>query len=219
MPKHTAFIFVNGEMRDPKQVLAQISPDDFIVAVDGGLAYVLTLGLQPKVLIGDLDSVKEENLNRLDGTSCEIIRFPLEKDETDLELAFTYVLEKGCKQICVAAALGGRLDQTMGNVFMLTHPDLTDCKVRLDDGVEEAFLVGRRSLIFGKAGDTVSLLPLSPKVEGVVTEGLAYPLRSETLWAHLTRGISNQMLGDQAVVSTSEGHLLCLHSRSNLELP
>ncbi|MGC8826157.1 MAG: thiamine diphosphokinase, partial [Anaerolineae bacterium] len=64
------------------------------------------------------------------------------------------------------------------------------------------------------AGDIVSLLPLSPVVEGIVTSGLEYPLRGEPLYMGPSRGVSNVMLGPEASVTIASGWLLVVHQRS-----
>ena len=59
----------------------------------------------------------------------------------------------------------------------------------------------------------MSLLPLTPEVEDVRTEGLLYPLAGETLVQSSTRGVSNAMTGPEARVTHGEGVLLLIHYR------
>jgi thiamine pyrophosphokinase len=59
----------------------------------------------------------------------------------------------------------------------------------------------------------VSLLPLGRPVQGVTTQGLKYPLDGDTLWPDKTRGISNELAGERAVVKIESGQLLCFHVR------
>ena len=52
-----AVIFVNGEFT-PSPVLEQvISPDAYIIAVDGGTRHAFRIGVVPHIIIGDLDSL------------------------------------------------------------------------------------------------------------------------------------------------------------------
>ena len=69
---------------------------------------------------------------------------------------------------------------------------------------------GETLKVYGRAGDTVSLIPLCGDAHGVTTEGLEYPLHSETLLFGATRGISNVLLGEMAAVTLEEGLLLCV---------
>ena len=122
-----ALIFVNGSLPDPQKVRFLLEPDDWLVAVDGGWYYLKALGLRPHLLIGDLDSVAAEDVAALEAQGVEIRRFPVHKDETDLELALLAVRAAGVTTLRVAAALGGRLDQTLANLFLLLLPELEDC--------------------------------------------------------------------------------------------
>ena len=58
----------------------------------------------------------------------------------------------------------------------------------------------------------VSLLPLSPTVEGVTTTGLAFPLEDEPLHQGPARGLSNVLTGTMATVTTRAGRLLVVHT-------
>ncbi|MBT7483683.1 thiamine diphosphokinase, partial [Candidatus Peregrinibacteria bacterium] len=115
-----AIIFINGDLPNLDAACKTIRDDDFIIAADGGTRHALTLGLLPSVVIGDLDSLDSVNWHVLDENRVEIIEYPQDKDETDLELALAYAIDSGYKQIRLIAALGGRLDQTLGNLSLLT---------------------------------------------------------------------------------------------------
>jgi thiamine pyrophosphokinase len=208
-----ALIFVNGQLPDLEPVRRLIQTDDALIAADGGTRHILALGLLPTVVIGDLDSLEAENRQRLEEAAVGIRQYPADKDETDLELAFNYALEAGYRTILIIAALGGRLDQTLANLSLLSDPRLSTFDARLDDGVEEAFFVRKRVAIAGNPGDTVSLLPWGVPAEGVTTKGLRWPLHAETLHPAKTRGVSNEMLGEGAAVSLQSGLLLVIHRR------
>ena len=210
-----AIIFVNGHLPDLEAARRLIRPDDFLIAADGGTQHILALGLLPSLVIGDLDSLAADNRRRLEGSSVEIRQYPRDKNETDLELALHSALDEGYRSILILAALGGRLDQSLGNLALLTDPSLAEVDVRLDDGIEEVFFVRKQADIQGRPGDTVSLLPWGSPAGGVTTEGLRWPLRGETLYPDKTRGVSNEMLGETASVTIQSGLLLVVHRRQN----
>jgi thiamine pyrophosphokinase len=208
-----AVIFVNGDLPDPAAVEPLLQPGDLMIAADGGLRHLRALGRLPHMVVGDLDSVNPNDLSALQAAGVRILKYPPAKDETDLELAMNAALESGADHILLVGALGGRLDQTLGNLFLLSDPRFAALDVRLDDGQVEAFLIHSQADVTGEPGDTVSLLPLGAPVEGVTTDGLQYPLRGETLYPYRTRGISNVLCGHRALVSLSSGLLLCVHIR------
>lgn len=208
-----AVIFANGDLTDLAAASRLIRPTDFLIAADGGFHHMSALGLTPSVLIGDFDSIEPDQVDALQKAGVRILRHPVEKNETDLELAILFAVDEGAQEIVIAGALGGRLDQTLGNVFLLMDPRFAGREIRLDDGCQAAFLIPGAAVIHGEPGDTLSLLPLNGNVSGVVTEGLAYPLRNETLYFYRTRGISNVLVGREARVRFASGTLLGIHSR------
>ncbi len=218
MPSKTAFVFANGALADSSWLKTTLSAADLLIAADGGLTHLQTLGLAPQLLIGDLDSVSADQVEWAKANGSQIERYPVAKNETDLELALRAALKLGCDEIVIVAGLGGRLDQTLGNLSLLQMEELRSCAVRFEDGREEVFLIRDTAEIHGQPGDVVSLLPLWEVVTGVVTENLAYPLRDETLYPEKTRGISNVMNTAQARVSINNGELLCIHTHNPLSL-
>lgn len=206
-----ALIFANGSLPNLAAARRLLQPDTLILAADGGARHALALGLVPAFIIGDLDSLSEEDKTQAVARKARLVTYPPVKDQTDLELTLDYALERGCRQIRILAALGGRLDQTLANLSLLTAPRLAECDVRLDDGIEEAFFVRHQAEIDGAPGDTVSLLPWGAPVEGIVTQGLRWPLRGESLFPERTRGISNEMLAEKATIQVAKGLLLCIH--------
>jgi thiamine pyrophosphokinase len=218
MQPKRALIFANGMLDHVEAIQALVRPDDYRVAVDGGLHHLRRLGLEPDLVIGDLDSLDPEEIEALRNSPVRVEQFPVHKDETDLELAVETALRQGYNQLLIIAALGGRLDMTLGNIFLLSLPALKTVDARLEDGHEEVFLIepgeaGRD--IDGQPGDTVSLLPLFGAAQGVLTAALYYPLRRETLYPERTRGISNVMTSAKAHVSLETGRLVCIHTRQS----
>ncbi len=207
-------IFANGLLPGVDKARALVKPDDLVFCADGGTHHALALGLQPSLIIGDLDSMTPD-IRSLTEQSAKIIQHPHDKNETDLELALHYALEQKPGSILIVGALGNRLDQTLGNIALLSDPRLTDLDVRFDDGVEEVFFCRKAAGIAGKSGDLVSLLPWRGEVIGVRTERLKWPLLDETLYPEKTRGISNAMLGEAASISIESGLLLIVHRRQS----
>lgn len=218
MSEKKAYLFANGELPDIKKLIPFIHPDMLIVAVDGGLHHVGKVGFKADWLIGDLDSISEKEIEDCTNAGVVIYQYPKEKNETDLELAIDNVVSSGYRFIRIAGALGGRLDQTLGNLFLLAKPELADCNLRLEDGCQEVFLIRERGMLQGLPGDIVSLIPVYGDATGVSTEGLRYPLNNETLHQDHTRGISNELVGETASIKLENGFLLCIHTRKDLEV-
>lgn len=215
-PTH-ALIFANGDPGDgimPARALHAAPPDVLIIAADGGARVARHFGMTPHLVIGDLDSIMQGDLTMLEAQGVEVVRHPPEKDETDLELALVYAIERGVRWLRIIGGIGDRLDQTLANIYLLSAPSLAGCDARIVAGRQEAWLIGAgQHVIDGAVGDTVSLLPITGIVGGVTTGALHYPLRGETLTYHRARGISNVMREAQAIVTLTDGVLLVVHTQ------
>jgi thiamine pyrophosphokinase len=209
-------IFVNGDSNDGpllRRTLAAAS-HAHILAADGGAQQAQFYGLPVHTLIGDMDSLDAAEVTALMNQGAAILRYPEEKNETDLELALLWAAGQGAQWIRILCAIGDRLDQTLSNVYLMALPALRGLDVRMVSGKQEAWLAfpGQTNVIQGQPGDTVSLLPLNGRAAGVRTENLYYPLRGETLAFGPARGLSNVLQSDSARVWLDDGLLLVVHT-------
>jgi thiamine pyrophosphokinase len=207
-----AIIFANGRIKDLESVARLIHSMDLIVAADGGARHCQKLGLTPDVLIGDFDSLDQADLYEFERSGVQIIRHPVRKDYTDLELALLHVKSIGVTSTYIFGALGLRWDQTMANLLLPASSNLSDIKIQLFDGNQEITVIkaGDPYEISGNPGDTVSLISLKAETGGISTEGLEYSLKDESLAFGATRGVSNVLREKQATVRLSKGLLLCV---------
>lgn len=211
-----ALIFANGDVQDGAMVRRAIedNKNSIVVAADGGSRIAHHFNLPIHTIIGDMDSVSSDMLNALVVEGTQVRRFPPEKDFTDLELALTYVVEElNIRSISIVGGLGGRIDQTLANIYLLSLPILSTCDVYMVAGKQSLrLLTSGQYVISGASGDTISLIPIGGSVKGIYTENLYYPLRNETLYFGPARGISNVMEDEKASISIREGMLLLIHT-------
>jgi thiamine pyrophosphokinase len=217
---HKALIFANGEPNDGAMVQRALraANDAAIIAADGGARVARYYGFVPQVIIGDMDSLPEAELARLVAGGALVLRHPVDKDATDLELCLQYAAAKGAGWIRVIGGIGGRFDQVMANTLLMTLDALDSCDAELVAGRQAIRVLKPGShRIEGAAGDTLSLIPIAGDVYGVHTQALRYPLREETLHFGLARGVSNVMESDAVVVTFAAGMLLLVHFAGRAE--
>ncbi len=208
-------VFANGDLNDGPAVRAALEGPRprLVVAADGGLRNALALDLFLDLVIGDMDSADPVLLAQAEERGAEIQSFPAEKDETDLELALVAAAALGCDPIRVIGGIGDRLDQTIGNVYLLALPTLSGRDVKLVSGRQTTWLAFPGEIVVnGQPGDTLSLLPVSSAATGIVTDQLKYSLRHETLQFGPARGMSNVLLEREAHVTFESGMLLLTHT-------
>lgn len=211
-----AVIFANGELKVSSKLVSEIQEADLIIAADGGALHCKSLGIHPKVVIGDFDSLTEDELRFFEAGGAQLIRFPSHKDETDLELAFQYAQQQGCLEILLIGALGARWDMSIANILLAANASFRDLKVRSVDLHQEMQLIrSNESLtLTGMKGDTLSLIPLSAKAQGITTQGLEYSLTDQDLEFGSPRGVSNVFTCEQVTITLGDGLLICVVIRN-----
>lgn len=189
------------------------APDAWIIAADGGARQAAYYDLRVNVVIGDMDSLDDSELQLLTQQGAELHRFPAEKNETDLELALLFAAKHHAQRIRIFSALGDRLDQTLSNIYLLALQPLRGLDVRLVAGKQAAWLAyPGDTAIQGAEGDTISLIPIAGEASEIRTENLYYPLKNETLTFGPARGVSNVMQTETAHVHLGGGVLLVVHT-------
>ncbi len=211
-------IFANGQLNQPDAVKSRLRTDDRIFCADGGTRHALALNLRPHVIVGDLDSIAPDIAAQLAATGTTLHRYPVNKDQTDLELTLDWALKEKPAEIMLVGVLGGRLDQMLANILLLTRPAYSGADLTLTDGPQWAKIIraGQRCAITGQPGDTLSLVPLSATVSDVNFSGADWPLHNATLQLGSTWSISNRLSGTEAAVSIGEGLLLLIHISGQL---
>jgi thiamine pyrophosphokinase len=185
-----------------------VPPGAVVVAADGGAELALALGVAVDVVVGDFDSISSESLVMLERSGARVERHPGEKDATDLALALDAALAFGPRRVLLVGGVGGRLDHLLGELLLLGAEAYAGVEVDALLGSAAVHVVrGERSLV-GTPGELVSLFALHGPAVGVVTEGLVYPLRGETLSAGSSRGVSNVFAAEEARISLERGVLL-----------
>lgn len=207
-------LFANGELKRGVMLDRLLDSLDSpqVVCADGGALHARRLGLKPHTIIGDLDSLSAEEVERFLAAGAEVIQHPPYKNQTDLELALHHCREIGAESVSILGALGGRFDQTLANIHLLMLPALRNILVEVVDGDQKIGLLrpGAHD-IQGQPGDLISLIPLV-SAERITTRDLQYPLRGETLRFGPARGVSNVIVGNRPAVHFRHGLLLLVHT-------
>lgn len=211
----TAVIVANGDIFLSVDECRKFSCHDILViAADGGLKNCLKTGIQPDILIGDMDSVSSDLLSQAKRYLKAIYTYPSRKDHTDLELAIIHAIDRGATDLIILGALGGRWDMSLSNILVLMSPVLKGKTVCIiDHNIEIRLLADNTTMSFsGKPGDLMTLLPFGQPVEGITLNGLEYPLNGETLFSGSTKGVSNVFKNQDVTISIQKGLLLCIHA-------
>lgn len=212
----TILIFANGDEANVAWIRPYLSQATVIIAANGGTRHLQALGAHPDVVVGDLDSLPAGTHAWLAAAPVQWVEFPAEKDETDLELALHHAATYFAGELLVFGAFGGRVDQTLGNIFLLAHPALAGRRITLLSEYQRLWLITPEDgevQVHGRSGDTISLIPCGADVLVQNTSSLAWPLHQAHLPFGPARGLSNRMTADLATIKVTRGRLICVHTQ------
>jgi len=186
------------------------SDTSVIICADGAVRHLHSLGIIPSVIIGDMDSVDERDLEEYRTKGSTILTYSREKDETDTELALHYALNLKPEEIWIVGALGGRIDHTLANISLLVTAANRGVFTKIIDEACEIFVTMGQITVDGTRGQTVSLLPVSSRVTGITLDGFEYPLLDGVMEIGKPCGISNTLMRDRGTISIATGCLLVI---------
>ncbi len=192
-----------------------VAEEDFVIAVDGGLSYCGILNVEPDIIIGDFDSLSAGELQALSVLRKEIpdriITLPCEKDDTDMLAALKYGLSQGYEDFRIYGGTGGRFDHTFANIQCLLYLKKNNATGYLVDGTGMMFVLQNEAVHLNKNLEGVlSLFSLGKEARGVCIENMKYPLKDYCMTNDFPIGVSNEFIGEEAVISVEEGELVCM---------
>jgi thiamine pyrophosphokinase len=208
-------VVVSGGEAPSRAAVSAMPAGAAVVAADRGLEHAQALGLEVAVAVGDFDSASPEAVAAAERAGVRIERHAAEKDETDLELALNAAIDLRPARILVLAGRGGRLDHELSSLLLLAAERYASAQVDAHVGEAEIHVVRDACELEGEPGELLTLLPVHGAAEGVSTDGLAYPLRGETLDPGSTRGVSNVFAASTARVTLERGVLLAIRPGGN----
>ena len=175
--------------------------DDYVIAADAGYSALVKMGISPDMVVGDMDSL---------GTIPEVenlIRHPVEKDDTDTALALAEGFKRGYRDFVIYGGLGRRLDHSIANI--------QNCAGMADHGAR-CWLWGEGNSVCVFADDminfeaemegTISVFAVG-RSYGVTLKGLKYPLSDACLTSFVPLGVSNSFTGAESSVAVTNGIL------------
>ncbi len=176
---------------------------DYVIAVDGGYAHLEAIDRKPDMALGDFDSLGYVPKN------LRVAKFSSKKDKSDMELALDRAKSRRCDEVYVYGALGGRLDHTLANLQLFARFCEQGMYVNVVGTSELVMFVTGPDLVElpARDGGIVSVFSMSDASLGVFERGLAYELDDAKLTNRTSLGLSNEFIGEPAVVGVESGTL------------
>lgn len=185
-------------------------PDAVIACADGGLRHARALGLTPDLVVGDFDSH-----DAADAVGEDVIRLTPEKDDTDTQHCLRTLLARGCAEVTVVCATGGRLDHLLANLSLCEQARSLGGRCLVLDRQNLAFLHegGSRHFMTDPRYRFFSIVPLDAVLTGVTIRGAKYPLDRATVTRAGMISISNEPAGASFEIAIERGEALIVFSK------
>ena len=189
-------LFGNGPCPTHPIVKDRLRSINTFFCVDGGADKLITMGYNPDVILGDLDSIKK----REKAYNCAIVYLE-DQSKNDLEKSVCWCANQGIKELELFGFSYGRDDHHLANLFIMK--DFSD-KVRMKMYTDKSliFCINEHSTFLSKANQTVSIFTFTKKTT-ITTSGLKYALKNSSL-AYPSQGISNLAIGSSFSVTPSD---------------
>lgn len=185
---------------------------DYIICADGGTDHIVKTNLIPDLIIGDMDSISVEAREFISKNKIPIMKFPSEKNMTDLELAIEKAYSLSCRHIDLVGATGTRLDHTLANIFLLYKMEELSISGSIIDKNNKLSLLNKDKKVFDEGYRYISIVPITMEGVRVSLIGMKYPLNNHLIEFASTLGVSNELLG-QGEIKLHSGLGLVIKSR------
>ena len=206
-------LLISGGRQVSKELIEKYL-DRFIIVADGGARLLMKYDLGADILLGDLDSIGGEALAYIEEHEIEVKKFPAKKDFTDTELALSYLVDEGYKDIVILGALGTRLDHELANLLNLKKLYKKGISAKIEDDYNEVIYVEEGSYDFVRTNKKYFSLINAGDRMNFTTKGLYYEVEDlEINSENPSRGVSNEMVGDTATIKINQGSAFIIQSR------
>ncbi len=199
-------LVANGPFRWTEELAAIAAAADPLLAADGGANQLGRIGLRPRAVIGDLDSITPGTLAFV-GDHRLVPRS--DQDRPDLEKALDYAFDElGLDRLTVIGATGGRLDHAVVNLGLLARRAMGDDLVFLAPDLRAVAVAGE-AVLAAAPGELWSFFAFDPGVRVGLT-GVRWPVSDVALDLPGRPSISNQATTDAISVSATGGAVVAM---------
>jgi len=200
--KH-GLVFIGGEGPRSKLCKPFLKKADLVIAADSGLIRCEQFGLRPDWIVGDMDSLGD--LSRLSAYPKDrILRYPVDKDYTDTELAMHLAWEQGCTDITLIGGGGGRTDHLLAIISLFDRPQAPN---RWCTETELVSLVTETIELSVPPQTLVSVFPTGNGPWQAESSGLQWPLNGLP-WSRGFFGLSNRVIRGPFTITAITGKFL-----------
>lgn len=187
-------ILANGEFPSDSISLSIFDKSKYLVCCDGAINNLINTDRSPDAIVGDCDSLSQENLLKY----ADIIHRISEQETNDLTKAVNFCLDQDRRKITILGATGKREDHTIANVSLLCEYMMdADVEMITDHGVFVG--ISKPSLFKSFPQQQVSLFSIDK--EPITSHCLKYPIDNH-IFTNWWQATLNEAIGDEFIIET-----------------
>jgi thiamine pyrophosphokinase len=218
------FVVFTGHWSENAELITLPDPasGDFVSCADVGYLSCKSARVKPDIVIGDFDSLTDEQINEIDDLDIKRIVHPCGKNETDTLLCVKYGLSLGFDSFLIIGGIGGDFSHTLANLQVLSFLTDMQCKAEIITKTERLRMIDGETIsavrepkpalhliIHGEKGEKFSVFSYAERSSGVYIENARYELKDAILTQSYPVGVSNEFTEkDTVTISVKYGRLL-----------
>ena len=210
--KKKCVIIGGAEIKNYDAIKKYLSPEDFYVYCDCGLNHFEKLNAYPDLIIGDFDTHElPKNFN------SKIIKLPRAKDDTDTIYAVKKCIKRGFNEFILLGVTGGRLDHTLGNMYILLRLERLNKRAKIIDDYSEIEIISPKNPAHvNNKFKYFSIINITGITSGLTITNAKFPLNNEKIISEYQYGISNEVLdkSQDAIITLKHGNALLIKFRN-----
>ena len=187
--KKPVLVIANGEFPYHTSALEPLKEERKIICIDGAADKLKSFGKEPDIVIGDFDSTKIQNTER--------IKLWIEtpnQNKTDLEKTFEWCVKNQIKEVILLGAGGQREDHLLGNLFLVSK-FYNEINIEVITNYSKIICVSGSKTIKTKPDQNISIIA-AEVVDNIKIIGLKYSLINKKLLPS-SIAISNKAISSQ----------------------
>ena len=188
-------ILANGNFPSNPLALSILNNCKYLVCCDGATNNLTNTSRLPDAIVGDCDSLSEENQIRF----ADIIHRIPEQETNDLTKAVRFCLKQGRKELTILGATGKREDHTIANISLLCEY-MNDADVEMITSYGVFNGIGSTSLFESYKGQQVSLFCIDQSI--VTSHNLLYAIEKR-IFTNWWQATLNESTSDEFTIETN----------------
>ncbi len=196
-------ILADGEFPEHPSALGLLEKSDTIVCCDGAAENLITFGIVPSAIVGDMDSLDKGLQHKYKA----LIHKDTDQETNDLTKAFVYSLSLNPEKITIIGATGEREDHTIGNISLLAdYARMSSAEVEMLTNFGKFISINKRTTLMLPVGSKISVFAIDTNVR-IISKGLMYPL-DNVVFDSWWKGTLNETTEESVTLDFESGRVI-----------